>query len=383
MKVLHIQLAGPYTPKFSYQENLLTKAQKQMGLDVYLLTNEEMWEKSKIVLSKEHEFVNEDGIPVTRLPYLKWIPVKINQKLRIYPNVYEKIENVTPDVIFVHDVQFLSILQVAKYAQKHPNVKIFVDGHADFSNSARTFISKNILHRIIYRFCAQKILPYTVRFWGTLPARVDFFHNVYDIPKEKVGFLPMGADDDLIAKYCSVQDKLDVRKSFGFSDDDYVVVTGGKIDLAKTQTLLLMEAVDRIESKKIKLLVFGSVDNKLKEKFDSLCSDKVKYAGWANVDDSYKYFNIADLVVFPGRHSVYWEQVAGMGIPMIIKYWDGTTHVDRGGNVKLLQEDSIDEIKKAIEDVFLGGLLEKMKSVAENNKNFFSYRKIAECSIAW
>lgn len=377
MKVLHIQLTGPYTPKFSYQENLLTKAQKQLGMDVYLLTNEEMWEKSKIVLSKDHEFVNEDDIPVTRLPYLKWIPVKINKKLRIYPNVYEKIKNITPDIIFVHDVQFLSILQVAKYAQMHPKVKVFVDGHADFMNSARGFISKNILHRLIYRFCAQKILPYTTRFWGTLPARVDFVHDVYDIPKEKIDFLPMGADDDMIAKYSSVQERHVVKESFGFTDEDLVIVTGGKIDIAKIKILSLMEAVNKIENDHIKLLVFGSVDSKLKEKFDVLCSDKVKYAGWANVDDAYKYFSIADLVIFPCLHSVYWEQVAGMGIPMVVKYMRGITHVDRGGNVKFLQEESVDEIRKTIEDIFLKGQLKHMKDAAERNKKFFSYRDIA------
>ena len=377
MRILHICLTSPYTPNFSYQENLLTKAQKKLGMEVFILANKEMYENSNLVLSKESDFINEDGIPVSRLSYFKLIPIKLNKKLRVYSHTYDKIDSINPDVIFIHNPQFLSILSVVKYARKHPDVRIFVDSHTDFKNSAKSFISKVILHKFIYKFCVHKILPFTIKFWGTLPARVEFLHKVYNIPKNKIDFLPMGADDDMITKHSSINEKHNVKVSFDFSDDDFVIVTGGKIDIAKIKILSLMEAVNKIEKDNIKLLVFGSVDCKLKGKFDSLCSDRVKYAGWANVDDAYKYFSIADLVVFPCLHSVYWEQVAGMGIPMVVKYMQGVTHVDRGGNVKFLYEESVDEIKETIENIFFKGQLEKMKKAAVQSKNFFSYQNIA------
>lgn len=119
----------------------------------------------------------------------------------------------------------------------------------------------------------------------------------------------------------------------------------------------------------------------LKDEIEKRCSAKVKYVGWLSSEESYPHFAMADLVVFPGRHSVFGEQVAGMGIPMVVKYWEGTTHIDRGGNVKFLREDSSDEIKKVIEDVFFGGEIERMKNVALNNKFFFSYRNIAKRCI--
>ena len=378
---MHICLTGPYTPKFSYQENLLTKYHKKMGADVYILANEEMYEKSKIIFSKLPEFINEDDIPVSRLPYLKWIPLKLNQKLRIYPDVYEKIKGYQPDVIFVHDVQFLSILQVVKYAKENPYVKIFVDGHADFSNSARTFVSKNILHRIIYRYCAKKILPYTTKFWGTLPARVDFFHDVYGIPKEKIDFLPMGADDELVEKKSTPEVRSEYRKKYGILDDDILLVTGGKIDLAKKQTLLLMDAVNQIENKKLKLIFFGSIAPELKDDVEKRYSEKVKYIGWLSSEESYPHFAMADLVVFPGRHSVFWEQVAGQGIPMIVKYWPGTTHVDRGGNVKFIYKDSVKEIKKLIEQISLKDEIAVMKDFSKKNKDFFLYSSIAKKAL--
>ena len=51
--------------------------------------------------------------------------------------MYEAIEKVKPEIIFVHNLQFFDISKIVKYAKKH-SVKIYADNHADFSNSARS-----------------------------------------------------------------------------------------------------------------------------------------------------------------------------------------------------------------------------------------------------
>ena len=66
---------------------------------------------------------------------------------------------------------------------------------------------------------------------------------------------------------------------------------------------------------------------------------------------------------------------------MIVKYWDGTTHVDLGGNVKFLYEDSSSEIKKAIEYTLKSTNYNFMKTIAEKGKLQFSYSEIAKKSI--
>ena len=40
MKIVHICLGGPFSDGFSYQENLITKYQVKMGLDVSLIKQE-------------------------------------------------------------------------------------------------------------------------------------------------------------------------------------------------------------------------------------------------------------------------------------------------------------------------------------------------------
>ena len=83
------------------------------------------------------------------------------------------------------------------------------------------------------------------------------------------------------------------------------------------------------------------------------------------------------MVVFPGRHSVFWEEVAGIGKPMICKYWDGTTHIDNGGNVKFLYQDSVAEIQEAINETINPENYQKMSSIAIENAKKFCYKDIA------
>lgn len=381
MKIVHLCLANFYIDNYSYQENMLPKMHKQLGYDVEIVASTETFvDGIQLGYLKPSSYINEYGIKVTRLPYVKYLPSKFAHKLRVYPGIYDKLEDVSPDVIFMHGGQFLSIGQVERYVKLHPKVTLYIDSHADFSNSAKTFVSKNILHKMIYKYGIKRINPYVKKWYGVLPARVDFLKDVYGLPAEKIEFLPMGADDDMVEKYSSPEIRVEYRRKYGVEKDDFLLVTGGKINFAKTQTLLLMDAINQIDNPKLKLIIFGSIAPELKSAVEERCSEKVKYIGWLSPEESYPHFAMADLAAFPGRHSVYWEQVAGIGIPMLVKSWPGTTHVDRGGNVLFLHEDSVDEIKRYVTEI-VNGKINQMKYSSVENRSYFCYRKIAEKSL--
>jgi len=264
----------------------------------------------------------------------------------------------------------------------HPGVRVYVDNHGDFSNSATNWFSRNILHKIIWRHCAHKIEPYAKKFYGVLPVRVDFLRNVYKLPHDKCELLVMGADDSEVEAADKPEIRKEIRSQYGLKDDDFVIMTGGKIDAFKTQTLLLMEAVQKIDREDVKLIVFGSVTQELKEKVNALADGKkVQYIGWVQAKDSYKYFAAADLMVFPGRHSVFWEQVVAQGRPMLCKEWPGTTHVNVNGNVRFLTQDSTEEIRTEIEKLLDPQEYQKMYDLAQKARSEFLYSDIARRSI--
>ncbi|WP_079528157.1 glycosyltransferase [Halobacillus hunanensis] len=383
MKVLHLCLASFYIDNYSYQENLLPKYHKELGYEVEIITSLISFDQNgkTYLLNNGGKYINEFGIPVTRLEYKG---SKVSSKLRQYKGTYEEISSAKPDIIFIHGVQFLDINHVVRYCKEHPEVKVFIDNHADFSNSATNFLSKNILHKVIWRHCAHLIEPYTKKYYGVLPARVDFLKTIYKIPKEKVELLVMGADDEKVTEANNINIKRKIRKKYNVKNDDFLIITGGKIDTAKKQTLLLMQAIKQIQSKKIKLIVFGSVVEELKEEVNSLVDDdRVQYIGWVKAEDSYKYFASADLAVFPGRHSVFWEQAVGIGVPCIFKYWKGTTHIDLGGNCKFLYKDTVEEIRERIIEILNNeeNYVEMKKTAETKGMKAFSYAQIAKDSL--
>lgn len=380
MRVVHLCLGSFYPDGYSYQENMLPKFHKKQGHHVEVIASLQTFDKDgkPAYMPEAKTYQNEYDIKVIRLEYKK--PVTVYHKMKRYVGTYKALEEANPEVLFIHGCQFMDMDIVVRYLKEHPGVRVYVDNHADFSNSGTNWLSKNILHKIFWRHTAQIINPYTTKFYGVLPARVDWLVNMYHLPKEKCELLVMGADDDMVAAAAKPEVRKSIREKYEIADDDFLVMTGGKIDQWKTQTLLLMQAVQNIKSDKVKLIVFGSVTSELKDKVNALSDGrKVRYIGWIQSQDSYQYFAASDLVVFPGRHSVFWEQVAAQGIPMLCKKWDGTTHIDIGGNVEFLMKDSELEIQERIEYLFNNPeKYQAMKKLAEEKgKLFFSYESIA------
>ena len=385
MKVLHACFNMGYSDGLNYQENCESKWHKRMGYDVVILSTEYCFEKGIWGKSSGlNDYWNKDGIHVIRLPYLFCVPYNMNRQLGFFKGTYRKLVDEKPDYICIHNMQFQDIRAFIKYKKNYPNTKIFVDSHSDYSNSARNWLSRNILYRFWWKPCAKSIEPYAESFFGVMPSRVQFMINDLGISKDKCSVLVMGADDDAVISAKKPECVSSVRRKFNISVEDFLIVTGGKIDKFKTQTLMLMKAIQEIEDSRVKCLIFGSVDEDLKEDFLKLVdNNKIVYAGWVNGDESYAYFASADLVAFPGRHSVYWEQVVGLGMPMLCKYWEGTTHVDLGGNVKFFNNDSINEYKNKILNLYQNRAdLDEMRRIAEEyGMKEFSYKMLSKRAI--
>ncbi|MDE7446844.1 MAG: glycosyltransferase family 4 protein [Lachnospiraceae bacterium] len=385
MKIVHICLVMGYTEGLNYQENSMIKYQALDGHEVSLITTDHCFTEGVWgVCRTESDYINPQGVHVIRLPFAFRIPYQINRQIGIFKGLTEILEKLCPDIIFVHNIQFQDIRRIAAYKRKHSNVRIYVDNHSDFSNSARNWFTRNTLYRFWWKPCAKKMEPFAEIFFGVMPSRVAFLENIYGISPAKTDLLVMGADDESVAYAADPKIQAAVREKYGIMPEDFLVVTGGKIDAFKTQTLLLAKAIQEIPVEKLKLLIFGSVEEELKERLFALCDGKkVQYIGWAKGEQSYEYFASADLVVFPGRHSVYWEQVVAQGIPMFCKYWDGTTHVDIGGNVEFLMEDSVKEIKEKLMELLDNSQkYKKMKEIAGSDKRKeFSYKIISRKAI--
>ena len=383
MKIVHVCLCGLYMPGWSYQDNMLAKYHQLAGNEVTVIT-------SKWVYNQNGEYVLWDGADATEDNGIKIIRLGIKgnksfqYKFKRYIGLYETLEREQPQIIFLHSSQFLDADVISKYVKKHKETKLFFDNHCDFKNSATNPISKYILHKMIWRRSTGILEKEAERIYGVTPARVDFLSEMYGVKKDRVELLPLGADDERIQQAITTNQRNLIRNRYMVKENDILLLTGGKIDHNKPETLELMEAVIALNRDDVKLLVFGSVGKEYESKFFELeKSDKIIYVGWIQSDEAYNYFEAADLVVFPGLHSVLWEQAVGAGKPCVFREIEGFRHVDIGGNCAFFHEVTVDGIKETIQIILEGSILNRMKEISESKgKRFFSYRRIAADCIS-
>lgn len=183
-KIVHIMLAGPVTDGWTYQDNLLTKYHRKLGYEVTMITSQWVWgENGKLEKFKKTDYINENDVKVIRLPIKG--KDEFSRKFKRYSGLYATIESEKPDILFIHGVSFCDVKTVVRYIRSHSDVRVYVDNHSDFSNSGTNWLSRNVLHKIIWKHNARKLLPYTEKFYGVLPARVDWLVDMYGLPKEK------------------------------------------------------------------------------------------------------------------------------------------------------------------------------------------------------
>ena len=379
MKIVHVIIAAVYKEGFGYQENILPAKHVELGFDTYIVS-----------CNKEHpkgvDYVNQDGIKVALLPINKPKFAKFKYSAlfsKKTKGLYNYLEKQSPDIIFVHGLQAIDILEVCNWCKKNNNVKLYVDQHADYYNSPINKLSTRLYFKIVFGYIAKRLSKYTLKFWGVTPWRVDYLQNVYGIKREKTDLLVMGGDERLIDWDNRSIIKKQIRDRYNIPQDAFLIISGGKID--KTKNIhLLIDAVEKIKNSNAYLLVFGNMTDDMKEYCTPKFKDNIRYAGWIDSKQVYPLFLASDLAVFPGTHSVLWEQAIACGLPGIFKDWDGGfSHVDCGGNAILIKDITEGNIEQEIRYLIDNKLIYKrMKDIAENRaRETFLYINIAKKAI--
>ena len=378
MKIVHLCLSAFFIDNYSYQENILPKYHVKMGHVVTVIASLFTYNKEGKggMLEGYTEYDDRNGYHVVRLPYKN--PVKMNHILRHYVNFEKILERETPDVIFSHNVSFGDTTIVAAYLKKHPNVKVYADNHGDFINSAKNFISKQILHPIIWRHYAKKLEPFLTKCYGVTPMRCRFLKEMYHLKPEIIEFLPMGVDDESIPEDREAV-RTSIREELNIPQNDIVILTGGKIDKLKN-THVLLDTLKQINNDKVHLIICGTFTPEmeyLKESIDS--NSKIHYLGWCNAERVMNCMVASDMACFPGTHSTLWEQSVGVGLPAIFKRWNEMEHVDVNDNCIFVSGDDVNELSSSISKMINNYKYYNSKALVASKQ--FLYSEISKKAI--
>ncbi len=373
----------------NYQENLLTKYYTKKGHQVTIIacTIESAFDYVNDKYNKHipKSTVELDGGKVIRLPYA----LNFLNKLRRFSGVYNVLLQEKPDLIFVHDIHF-NINDAVKYVKNNTHCKLILDYHADYTNSAKNWISLNILHKVIRKSYFNLYKKYFSKIYPIVPESAKFLYEVYNVPYAEMELLPLGCDYDISKQVIEGSDKVALKKEFNIQNNDVVLITGGKFHVLK-RTEILIAAVKKLNLPNIHLIIFGTSDENHrdyeKELKESAIGYNIHFTGWVSNYKSLELMSISDVAIFPSSQSVLWQQSIGMHLPLIVGDLgrQDASYLNKNDNVIIVETHNInaDYFAKTIGELVSNpDQLNKMKMGAKKTvQEFLDYNIIVDKTL--
>lgn len=377
MKIAHLCLSCFYIDNYSYQENILVQQNiADSHQTIVIASTETINKKGEKVYVPPKKYHGTDNAIVYRLPYSKKIPRILQNKVRSYQGVLKILNEFNPDIIYFHGISAYELLTVRKFKVKNPNVKVIVDVHSDHNNSARNWLSKNVLHKSFYKSIFQLALPYIDKIYCCSLEAMDFAIDVYNSPIEKCEFYPLGGvcleDQDYYSR------RSQKRKELNIKTNDILILQTGKFDSHKKLIESLKE-FSKTESSNLIYIVAGSFSDDIEEDALNLISkdQRIKYVGWVNSEEIKNYLCASDLYIQPGSQSATMQQSLCLRNPVILN--DVKSHrVFVNGNGWLIRKHS--DIYEILEEIIRNpNVLERMSSRSyQIALEKLDYRKLAK-----
>lgn len=379
MKILNIAMGANFTEDYSYQDNLLSEYQHKLGHSVTVLTGLTSWnECGQKIQTAPCDKIMVNGVRLIRIKSGN----KITNTAGYYPQISKILASIKPDLIFIHGLCNFIPIQIIKYKKDNPHTILVADNHQDKDNfNCRIFPFSMMVK--LWRMGWKRWSKHFNYIYGTTGWRKDFAVEVYGIPQEKTDVLPLGVDTDNIS---ADPEKLrqEVRSELGIANEDFVFIHGGKMNSPK-RTLDLMRAFSGVQDKSARLILFGSVSNDIQQQFEAfLQSDpRMIYVGYQKSKLVHRLFYASDFCLFPGLHSVLWEEAIGCGLPGIFLRFTDHDHTNTCNNSILVEPSaSVSDLQKImdslLEDADFYCTLKQNALVASKE---FSYYEIAAKSI--
>jgi 1,2-diacylglycerol 3-alpha-glucosyltransferase len=303
MKIVHCCLSNFYIDGYSYQENELVAQHIKDGHDVTVIASTETFDTDRrLAYLQPGEYLGKDGARVIRLPYRRFLPHLIMRKLRIHPKVYDLLTLLQPDVILFHGTCGWELNTVARYKKSNPRVRLYVDSHEDFYNSARKWASKWLLHYCYYRVILRRSLKWIDKILCVNIASINFVNEFYGIPKDRLEFFPLGGLVFGDGEYLESRTK--ARALYGVSADQIVFVQSGKIDYTK-KLLESLNAFAKAANPRSLFFIAGHLEDDVSEAVQTLFlrDERIRFLGWKTPNELRDLLCAADVYVQPGTQS--------------------------------------------------------------------------------
>lgn len=352
--------------------------------------------KVTIITTKHPKGVKKEKEENLKIFYVGDKPLKFTKKFYIESsklfNKLDKQENFN----IIHS-QSSSGSGFVKYSKsKKP---FLITMHGTFRNEVRSMINERnmkILYMIPYMYSmyflfhnpmdrfsfkrAKKIIA------GSKELKKDLIKE-YGIPEKKIVIVHDGIDVNKFKPF----DANKFRKKLGISKRERVIVSSGRIGKQKGYHLIIEILPELLKHFDTKLIIVGTgdyIENLKKLANKTGVSDKVIFVGKATDENMVKYYNLADIFVFPTLRieafGIVVAEAMACGKPVITTRIGGIpTVVDDNENGFLIQMGNKEELKNKILMLLRDDIMAKRigKAAREKVVKNFSMEKMTEDTI--
>jgi glycosyltransferase involved in cell wall biosynthesis len=319
MKIAHI--INWYIPKMGYQENFLPAEQLKAGHKVIIITSKLLplfrgFDKKSFEI--ECKSPEDNNVPIIRLPH--FFHIKRNGQL-LLRGLAKILNDFEPDIVHSHEIFNLNSIQAVIF-QKRYKYKLFIDDHSHFGN----FNYKNFFNKIVIILIKSFYKNKKRRIVSFLPvqyASERFIHFFF--PKFKAEILHLGANNLIFFKDQKLREK--TRKILNLNERDLLIITSGKFSENKDLDVL-MKLFNHIgPNSNYYLLVIGNGPKYYMERIKKIIQSetlqkKVFFLDFLKNLELNKYYNAADIGIWPGNHTIGVFEAISSGLPVIIPQKD-------------------------------------------------------------
>ncbi len=315
MKVLHIGIASHFTDKMLYQDNILSDLNSKAGHEVTFISDNYMYKDGMLVETEECDTLLENGVRLIRIKYDRVINDFVTIKIQKARKIRQYLNEIKPDTILYHGVCGYELMDVAEYVKKE-GIPFYVDSHENFKNTARTPIAK-FSYKYIHGFFVKRAIPAVnkVLFIG-YPEKY-YLKEMYHFPEDILEYFPLGGN--IIDKEKQALCRNELIKKLGFPEDVIICAHSGKMDKGK-KTKDVLEAFANVKDERLRLLIFGSIHDEMKEILLPLIEKdkRVYFLGWQTGPEQESILGATDLYLQPGTYSATAQTALCAGCALVV-----------------------------------------------------------------
>ena len=318
LRIAHICQASSYTEGMLYQDNVLPDVNRADGHEVLIVADCTCYVDGKIREIPEEDKKLENGIRLVRLGFsLGFLSKIIRDKVRYAPKLKPLLEEFRPDVILYHSLVGVGLLTVGDYKRKKPRTRLYVDSHADFNNSGRSFVSRWLQYKIFNRFLWSRISQSVEKVLYISSECKEFLREMYKIEDSIMEFFPLGGfiQDEKNKKIIRNR----VRDENFLSEDDIVFIHTGKMNESKC-TLNVISSFAGLPHENFRLLLVGVLESEIASEAKAIIDqdNRIAYLGWKSGDELFNLLTASDCYVQPGSQSATLQAAICCGLPVIL-----------------------------------------------------------------